>query len=231
MAKPVTLGVRRGDHILVIIGNQAELWEILLAVLKLGAVLIPAAPLLSSEDLQDGLERGDVRHVIAAAESTAKFDSFPGAGTCITTAGDRSGWQSLESAAGHSHSFIPDGPTLADDPCLLYFTSGTWARAETRVALASELSRRAPVHHVLDRSASGDLHWNISSPGWAKHAWSCVFAPWNASATVSAYNQRRFNARATLEALAQFGVTTLCAPPTVALAHTGEPGRLLCEVA
>ena len=61
----------------------------------------------------------------------------------------------------------------------------------------------------------GDLHWNISSPGWAKHAWSCVFAPWNAAATVFAHNQSRFNARDALQALARFGVTTLCAPPTV----------------
>jgi len=69
----------------------------------------------------------------------------------------------------------------------------------------------------------GDLHWNISSPGWAKHAWSCVFAPWNAGATVFAYNQSRFNARATLEAIVRYGVTTLCAPPTVWRFLVDEP--------
>src|SRR5260221_7787058 len=61
----------------------------------------------------------------------------------------------------------------------------------------------------------GDIHWNISSPGWAKHAWSCVFAPWNAGATVFIHNAARFDARATLDAVVRHGVTTLCAPPTV----------------
>jgi acetyl-CoA synthetase len=69
----------------------------------------------------------------------------------------------------------------------------------------------------------GDLHWNISSPGWAKHAWSCVFAPWNVGATVFAYNQSRFNARTALEAMVRFGVTTLCAPPTVWRLFVQEP--------
>ena len=61
----------------------------------------------------------------------------------------------------------------------------------------------------------GDVHWNISSPGWAKHAWSCFFAPWNAGATVFAYNYRRFDAKATCWPSGAPGVTTLCAPPTV----------------
>jgi len=61
----------------------------------------------------------------------------------------------------------------------------------------------------------GDRHWNISSPGWAKHAWSCVFAPWNAEATVFIFNYARFHAKAVLDALVQHRVTTLCAPPTV----------------
>ena len=61
----------------------------------------------------------------------------------------------------------------------------------------------------------GDLHWNISSPGWAKHAWSCLFAPWNAGATVFAYNYGRFHPRDALGVLSRKRVTTLCAPPTV----------------
>ena len=62
---------------------------------------------------------------------------------------------------------------------------------------------------------TGDRHWNISSPGWAKHAWSSVFAPWNAEATVFIFNYSRFNPKAVLDALVQHQVTTLCAPPTV----------------
>lgn len=217
------LGVRRGDHILVMLGNQTELWEVMLAGMKLGAVLIPAAPLLTAEDLRDRLDRGNVRHVIAGCGETAKFTSLAGSYTRISARGAADGWQSLENAAGHSASFTPDGATSADDPFLLYFTSGTTAKPK----LVRHSHQSYPVGHLSTMYWIGllprDLHWNISSPGWAKHAWSCVFAPWNAGATVFAYNQSRFNPRAALEALVRYGVTTLCAPPTVWRLLVQEP--------
>ena len=209
------LNVRRGDHILVMLGNQAPLWEVMLAAMKLGAVVIPAAPLLTAEDLRDRLERGNVRHVIATAGQTPKFDSLIGPYTRTCTGDAVTGWHSLESAGEYPDSFMPDGPTPANDPLLLYFTSGTTAKPK----LVQHSHRSYPVGHLSTMYwiglQPGDLHWNISSPGWAKHAWSSVFAPWNAGATVFAYNQSRFNARDALGALARFGVTTLCAPPTV----------------
>lgn len=209
------LGVRRGDRILLMLGNQATLWEVLLAAMKLGAVVIPTAPLLSPEDLRDRLERGAVRHVIAAAAQAAKFDSLPGAYTRIATGGPVDGWESLENVSASPDRFTPDGPTAATDPLLLYFTSGTAAKPK----LVQHSHQSYPIGHLSTMYwiglQPGDLHWNISSPGWAKHAWSCVFAPWNAGAAVFAYNQPRFKPRDALQALARFGVTTLCAPPTV----------------
>jgi acetyl-CoA synthetase len=209
------LGVRRGDRVLVMLDNQTALWEVLLAGMKLGAVLIPATPLLTVEDLRERLERGNVRHVLAAAGQTRKFESLTIPSARITTGGVLDGWQSLEKAAGSSDSFRPDGDTSVDDPFLLYFTSGTTAEPK----LVRHSHQSYPVGHLSTMHwiglQPGDLHWNISSPGWAKHAWSSVFAPWNAGATVFAYHQSRFNARAALEAIVRFGVTTLCAPPTV----------------
>ena len=209
------LGVERGDRILLMIGNQAPLWEAMLAAMKLGGVVIPAALQLTAGDLRDRLERGNVRHVIAAAGQAPKFDSLAGTFTRISTGETVTGWHSLESAGGHSTSFTPDGPTSAGDPLLLYFTSGTTARPK----LVLHTHRSYPVGHLSTMYwiglQPGDLHWNISSPGWAKHAWSSVFAPWNAGAAVFAFNQSRFIARDALRALARFGITTLCAPPTV----------------
>lgn len=105
--------------------------------------------------------------------------------------------------------------TRASDPLLLYFTSGTTAKP--KMVLHSHESY--PVGHLSTMYwiglEPGDVHWNISSPGWAKHAWSCWFAPWNAGATVFAYNYARFHAKAVLTMLARRPVTTLCAPPTV----------------
>ena len=216
-------GIQRGDHVLMMLGNQVELWELLLAAMKLGAVVIPAAPLLTVEDLRDRLERGNVRHVVAAADQAAKFDSLGGTYSRISSGGTVHGWQSLENAATCPGSFTPDGPTLASDPLLLYFTSGTTAKPK----LVQHSHESYPIGHLSTMYwiglQQGDLHWNISSPGWAKHAWSCVFAPWNAGATVFVFNQSRFKARDALRALVRFGVTTLCAPPTVWRLFIQEP--------
>ena len=217
------LGVRRGDSLLLMMGNLVSLWELLLAAMKLGAVVIPAAPLLTVEDVRDRLERGNVRHVIAAAGQAHKFDSLGGSYTRISADGPVPGWNSLDGAAGYDDKFLPDGATLTSDPLLLYFTSGTTAKPK----LVRHSHESYPVGHLSTMFwiglQPGDLHWNISSPGWAKHAWSCVFAPWNAGAAVFAYNQARFRAGDALRALVHFGVTTMCAPPTVWRLLVQEP--------
>lgn len=208
-------GARRGDRILVMLGNELALWETLLGAFKLGAVVIPAASLLGTEDLGDRLERGAVRHVVAGAVHAGKFASLEGAYTRIAVGGAVSGWRNLEDAAQESARYVPDGPTRACDPLLLYFTSGTTSRPK----LVEHSHESYPVGHLSTMYwlglRPGDLHWNISSPGWAKHAWSSFFAPWTAGAAVFAYNYGRFHARDILAVLSRQRVTTLCAPPTV----------------
>jgi len=209
------LGVRRGDRILLMLGNEVPLWETLLGAFKLGAVVIPAATLLEREDLRDRLSRGRVRHAIVESAQTSKFAALSGDYTRICLGEPVVGWRSLEGAYQHRESFVPDGITLASDPLLLYFTSGTTAHPK----LVHHSHQSYPVGHLSTMYwiglQPGDVHWNISSPGWAKHAWSSMFAPWNAGATVFVYNYSRFSAKNTLDMLARKPVTTLCAPPTV----------------
>ena len=126
------------------------------------------------------------------------------------------GWQDYADARTRQPAaFAPDGPTQAGDPLFLYFTSGTTSKP--KLVLHSHQSY--PVGHLSTMYwiglKPGDVHWNISSPGWAKHAWSCFFAPWNAGATIFIYNYARFNAPAALDVLVKNKVTSLCAPPTV----------------
>ncbi len=208
-------GVRRGDRILVMLGNVVPLWECMLAAMKLGAVIVPATTLLTRNDLADRFARGRVRHVIASAEAAAKFADLPGDYTRIVVGKDMPGWIAFEDGYRASADFARDGETNADDPLLLYFTSGT--TATPKLVLHSHQSY--PVGHLSTMYwlglRPGDLHLNISSPGWAKHAWSCFFSPWNAEAAVFIVNQRRFNAKALLDTIARCGVTTFCAPPTV----------------
>lgn len=208
-------GVKRGDRVLVMLPNVAALWEITLAVMKLGAVISPTTTLLTHTDLQDRTERGDMRHVITDLAGAEKFASVSGDYSRVVVGGRLENWTPYTDADVASAQFVPDGLTHATDPLLLYFTSGTTAKPK----MVLHTHQSYPVGHLSTMYwlglQEGDIHFNISSPGWAKHAWSCFFAPWNAGATVFIYNQARFNARQTLEALVRYGVTTLCAPPTV----------------
>jgi len=209
------LGVARGDRVLLMLGNEVALWEAMLACIKLGAVMIPASTLLAADDLRDRLARGQVKHVIAGAAHAAKFEEAPGAYTRVAVGVAPPGWRDFGEALRAPTTFTPAGPTRSSDPLLLYFTSGTTSKPK----LVLHTHASYPVGHLATMYwlglMPGDVHLNISSPGWAKHAWSCFFAPWNASATVFLYNYARFDAKAMLGALVQHRVTTLCAPPTV----------------
>ena len=208
-------GVKRGDRVLVMLPNVVALWEVTLAAMKLGAVISPATTLLPHADLQDRVDRGAMRHVVADAASAGKFSNVQGSYTRIVAGGPIPGWTPYAQAERASATFEPDAATRASDPFLLYFTSGTTAKPK----MVLHTHESYPVGHLSTMYwiglRQGDIHLNISSPGWAKHAWSCLFAPWNAGATVFLYNQARFDAKKTLDVLVRCGVTTLCAPPTV----------------
>ncbi|MFF5971184.1 AMP-binding protein [Streptomyces sp. NPDC012769] len=218
-------GVRAGDRLIVMLGNQVELWETMLAAMKLRAVVIPATPLLGPADLRDRVDRGRARHVLVRAEDRAKFDDVPGDYTRIAVGGDAdgaggvggdgAGWLGYEDAYAGSAVFEPDGDTFADDTLMLYFTSGTTARPK----LVEHTHTSYPIGHLATMYwiglRPGDVHLNISSPGWAKHAWSNLFAPWNAEATVFIHNYSRFDPARLMTEMAKHGVTGFCAPPTV----------------
>ena len=209
------LGVKRGEGVLVMLDNVLPLWEVMLACIKLGAVLVPCTLLLSQADLQDRLERGGIRHLVVDAAQTPKFEGLDASLTRISVGGPAPGWLDMAGLYGGATSFEPDAPTRASDPMLLYFTSGTTAKPK----LVLHTHQSYPVGHLSTLYwvglREGDIHYNISSPGWAKHAWSSFFAPWNAGACIFVYRAARFSAAATLQAIVDKGVTTLCAPPTV----------------
>jgi acetyl-CoA synthetase len=209
------LGFRRGDRVLVMLGNVPPLWETVLALIKLGAVILPATPLLSRDDLADRIERGGVRHIVCAADCAPRFDQLEKHCTRIVVAGPVREWQTYEDGYRASAEFKSEGETRANDLMQLYFTSGTTSKP--KLVMHSHVTY--PIGHLSTMYwiglRPGDIHCNVSSPGWAKHAWSSCFAPWNAEATVFVPNQSRFNAKGLLEAIVRANVTTFCAPPTV----------------
>jgi acetyl-CoA synthetase len=208
------LGISRGERILVMLGNEIALWETMLAASKIGAVIVPTSTAISADDVKDRLERGCVRHVISSFACQDRFKSLTRKHTWVLVGGSAPGWIEYEEAYSQTTDFTRKRVTRCSDPLLLYFTSGTTAKP--KLVLHSQYSY--PVGHLSTMYwigiRPGDVHWNISSPGWAKHAWSSLFAPWNAGASILASNETRFRASAALETLVRSGVTTLCAPPT-----------------
>ncbi len=208
-------GVSRGDRILVMLPNVPAIWEVMLASIKLGTVVIPATTLLTPENLRDRLDRGRAGLVITDGHGSEKFAGLEGDFGRIIVGDRRDGWIAYEDAFAGPAIFRPDGPTLADDPMLLYFTSGTTSKPK----LVLHTHQSYPIGHLSTMYwiglLEGDIHWNISSPGWAKHAWSSFFAPWNAGATVFVFNYDRFDAKKALQMISDKEITSLCAPPTV----------------
>ena len=207
-------GVGRGDRVLVMLGNVVPLWEVTLACMRMGAVMIPTTTLSQSADLADRLERGSVKAVVAAAEFADRFTGLPAVPVRIAVDGPAEGWLEF-SATYEMPAEFATANTRADELLLLYFTSGTTSKPK----LVAHTHASYPIGHLSTMYwlglQPGDVHLNLSSPGWAKHAWSCVFAPWNAEATVLAYQYDRFQAKALLRQLVDHKVTSFCAPPTV----------------
>jgi len=208
-------GVARGDRIVLMLANQVQLWETILAAMKLGAVIIPATPMLGPADLRDRIERGAAKHVVVRSEDAEKFADIAGEYTRIAVGADVDGWLPYADSAAAAREFTPDGVTTGEDTLLLYFTSGTTAKPK----LVEHTHTSYPVGHLSTMYwiglQPGDVHLNVASPGWAKHAWSNVFAPWIAEACVLIVNYTRFDADRLLDEIVRCGATTFCAPPTV----------------
>jgi acetyl-CoA synthetase len=175
---------------------------------------MPTTTAVAAADLIDRIERGRAVHVICNAGDVGKFEAVPGAYSRISV-GEAENWADLRDAASLEDVAVPHPGTGPDDPLLLYFTSGTTSRPK----MVEHTQISYPVGHLSTMYwlglQPGDVHLNISSPGWAKHAWSCFFAPWIAEATVFVYNYARFDAASLLDQLAKWKVTSFCAPPTV----------------
>jgi acetyl-CoA synthetase len=205
-------GVARGDRVLVMLPNVVPLWETMLAAIKIGAVVIPATTQLTPDDIDDRIARGEVRHMVTDAANATKLRS-PERLKVRLAVGGAPDFTAFDDA--FSANELARVATKATDPLLLYFTSGTTAKPK----LVMHTHQSYPVGHLSTMYwlglRPGDVHQNISSPGWAKHAWSSFFAPWNAGATILVHDAPRFSAKRAVDVLREHDVNTLCAPPTV----------------
>ncbi len=214
----VEAGIGKGDPVVVMLGNQVELWDSMLALMKIGAVIMPTTTALGAADLEDRVSRAGAKGVLANPADAGKFyriaERHPevtlfGVGDC------GQGWADVRAAQERCDAPRWEAVTQTGDPLLLYFTSGTTSKP--KLVMHTQVSY--PVGHLSTMywigQKPGDVHLTIASPGWAKHAWSCFFAPWIAQACIFEYNYARFDAADLLAQMDRAGVTTFCAPPTV----------------
>ncbi|UUT35167.1 AMP-binding protein [Microbacterium elymi] len=211
-----TLGVQRGSHVIVMLNNTIELWEVMLGIAKIGAVSIPTSTLLSAADVAYRVSKGAVDAIVTLTALADRLSEVPASVARIGIGDDLpESWTGWDAAADAATDFEPDAPTPAADTGLLYFTSGTTNRPK----LVAHTQVSYPIGHLSTMwwlgVRPGDVHLNISSPGWAKHAWSSFYSPFLAQATVFVFNYDRFDAGVLMQVMETHHVSTLCAPPTV----------------
>jgi len=214
-------GIGKGDPVLLMLPNTPMIWLSVVGLIKAGAVVVPSAPTLTQKDLEYRVTASGARGVITDATDIVKFAkvaSGPGAPRFLGYIGKRQdveGWVPIEEAFTQS-KVAPRPDTRSDDPAFCYFTSGT----EGLPKMVIHTHASYPLGHretaLWLGIKEGKMHWNISSPGWAKHAWSSIFAPWNMGAPTFSYGyEDGFNAEKHLRLISQFGVESICAPPTI----------------
>lgn len=220
------LGIKKGDRVMVMLPRIPEWWESVLGLMKLGAVPIPCTTLLTAKDIQFRADVAEVQGFITDEEGAAKFDQVRAACPTIkytilieakAEATSRANWTGYHHVADAASPEYSGPKTNSDDPCLVYFTSGTVGYP--KMVLHTHASY--PIGHTITAKywldlGENDLHWNVSELGWAKAAWSNLFGPWLMGAAMFIQDARgKFNAIETLEMLHKYSITTFCAPPTV----------------
>lgn len=213
-------GLKPGDRVGIVIGREPDWWIGMIALIRAGLVAVPGTTLLTPKDFKYRIEAARIDALMVDEANAKKVDEIraecPRLKAFWSNGPEREGWNSLEAAYAGKAQF--EGPrTRGTDLSLAYFTSGT--TGPPKLVLHTQVSYGLG-HVVTGRVwldlGPDDLHWNLSDTGWAKAAWSSLYAPWSQGAAVFVQAPGpKFNAAETLEVLQRYPITTFCAPPTV----------------
>ncbi len=211
-------GINKGDRIMIMLGNVPMMWISVVALIRIGALIVPTATSMTEDDVKYRTEKASVSGVITDDLNYRKFEKVQESIKLkICGWGKAPGWSNInEDNLRDFKALETHEKTRSDDPAILYFTSGT--TGYPKMALHTHSSY--PIGHYstamwigMDK---GGIHWNISSPGWAKHAWSSIFAPWDVgAATVAFHYEGRFDPEEHLKLVDELGISSMCASPTI----------------
>jgi len=216
-------GIGKGDRVFVMLPRVAEWHLLLLGCIKLGAVPMPGTPLLTSRDVEYRIGRAEAAALVVDPEGAAKVDEVRDrleslrVRICVGEP-PSGGWLSFAQGIERASDATPDAiPSAADDPMLVYFTSGTtgFPKMVLHTQASYGIGHDITARFWQDLHAD-DLHWTFSDTGWAKAAWGKLFGQWRMGAAVVLWDVRgRPNFERMLSLLSEHHVTTFCAPPTV----------------
>lgn len=211
-------GVKPGDTVIVMLGRKLQWWETVTACLRMGAVISPATPQLSSADLQYRIQEAGVSCIITDETNKAKIDAVsdsPGLQLKVLVDGSGAGWQVYSDLLASDVDGTETIDTDADAEAFCFFTSGTTGKPKMTIhtQASNGIAHTTTGKYWLDQQP-GDLHWNISDTGWAKAAWSSYFGPFICGSCIFV-DEADFNPARTLQLLALLPITTMCGAPTI----------------
>ncbi len=217
------IGFKRGDRVMLVLRRQYHFWITMLAMEKLGVVVIPATDQLLCKDYIYRFQTGEISGVIctshgqAASEIEKALPECPGVKNLVYCGGSREGWHDFDSEymMYRSHFERPKDAPGGDDPLLMFFTSGTTGYPKLVCH-----SHKYPLGHYMTAKfwhnvIPGKLHLTISDTGWAKACWGKIFGQWMCEAALFVYDMDRFHADDILPLFKKYNITTFCAPPTM----------------
>ncbi|HET6485794.1 MAG TPA: AMP-binding protein [Spirochaetia bacterium] len=217
----LSIGIRRGDPVMLVLKRRYEYWFCLLGLHRIGAVAIPATHLLTRKDIVYRNNAAAVRAVICVNDAKvldnvdASLPESPTLKHRIALGVKRNGWLDLNAELERADSKLSRQPTENLDTSLLYFTSGT-----TGMPKMVQHDFAYPLGHILtarywQNVRDGGLHLTVADTGWAKAAWGKIYGQWLCGTAVFVYDYDRFVPAQMLDVVSKNGVTTFCAPPTI----------------
>ncbi len=218
-----SLGIKKGDRVLLVLKRNYQFWLAILGLHKLGAVAIPATNQLVVHDYEYRFNSAGVSAVIATADgkATENIDeaqkNSPTLQVKIVANGKKDGWHNFDEEFGlFSRRFVRDDDTACgDDPMIMFFTSGTTGYPKIAVH-----SHKYPLGHFITAKywhcvERDGIHFTISETGWGKALWGKLYGQWLCEGAVFVYDFERFDASKILPMFAKYNITTFCAPPTM----------------
>ncbi len=218
-----SLGIKKGDRVMLVLKRHYQFWYAILALHKLGAVAIPATNLLQEHDFDYRFNAAEVSAIVCTADGDVAHQvdlaepASPTLKTKILVGGEREGWHNFdeEFPLFSAHFYRTEDTACGDDLMLMFFTSGTTGYPK----IAAHNYKYALGHYVTAKYWHGvdenGLHFTISETGWGKALWGKLYGQWLCEGAVFTYDFDRFDAADILPMFAKYNITTFCAPPTM----------------